>query len=147
VPAQLALRPALENDRAYVERVYFETQRWLIEALLGWRDDDVESERFADQYDAANTSIIVVDGEDAGWLTVQRGADIYVQSIYLVAKYQRHGIGTRLLQQLLDEGNERGTVVRLDTASINPARRLYERLGFTVVREDGFKVYMQRQAR
>jgi ribosomal protein S18 acetylase RimI-like enzyme len=138
-----ALRPALASDRAFVERVYIQTQRWIIEALLGWRGDDVESERFADQYDAANTAIIVVDGEDAGWLTVQRGADIYLQSIYLVPKAQRHGIGTRLLQDLLDEGREQGTVVRLDTARINPARRLYERLGFAVVREDRFKVYLQ----
>ena len=137
------MRQALESDRAFVERVYFETQRWIIEALLGWRGDDVEAERFAEQYDAANTAIIVVDGDDAGWLTVQRDSDIYVQSIYLVAKQQRRGIGTRLLQQLLDEARKHGTTVRLDTARINPARRLYERLGFAVVREDRFKIYMQ----
>jgi GNAT superfamily N-acetyltransferase len=138
----VAVRPALDGDRAFVERVYFETQRWIIEALLGWRGDDVEAERFAEQYDAANTSIIVVDGTDAGWLTVQRDADIYVQSIYLVAKQQRRGIGTRLLHQLLDEGARSGIAVRLDTARINPARRLYERLGFVAVREDRFKIYM-----
>jgi ribosomal protein S18 acetylase RimI-like enzyme len=143
VAAHIALRRARANDRAFIERVYFETQRWIIEALFGWRGSDVESERFAEQYDAANTSIVVVDGEDAGWLTVQRGVDIYLHSIYLLPKAQRHGIGTRLLQQLLDEGREDATVVRLDTASINPARRLYERLGFTVIREDRFKVYMQ----
>jgi ribosomal protein S18 acetylase RimI-like enzyme len=137
------MRQALESDRAFVERVYFETQRWIIEALLGWRGDDVEAERFAEQYDAANTAIIVVDGDDAGWLTVQRDSDIYVQSIYLVAKQQRRGIGTRLLQQLLNEARKHGTTVRLDTARINPARRLYERLGFAVVREDRFKIYMQ----
>jgi ribosomal protein S18 acetylase RimI-like enzyme len=140
---KIALRRALESDRAFVECVYFETQRWIIEALLGWRGDDVESERFAEQYDAPNTSIVTVDGEDAGWLTVQRGSDIYLQSIYLVAKHQRRGIGTRLLQALLDEGRERGTAVRLDTARINPARRLYERLGFTTISEDRFKIYMQ----
>lgn len=143
MPAHIALRPALANDRAFIERVYFETQRWIIEALFGWRGNDVESELFAEQYDAANTSIIVVDGEDAGWLTVQRGADIYLHSIYLAPKRQRHGIGTQLLQQLLDDGLEHGITVRLDTARINPARRLYERLGFTIVREDRFKVYMQ----
>ena len=103
----------------------------------------MESARFAEQYGAPNTSIVTVDGEDAGWLTVQRGSDIYLQSIYLVAKHQRRGIGTRLLQALLEEGRERGTAVRLDTARINPARRLYERLGFTTISEDRFKIYMQ----
>ncbi len=111
--------------------------------MFGWRGDDVESERFAEQYDAANTSIVVVDGEDGGWLTVQRGSGIYLHSIYLAPKLHRRGIGTHLLQQLLDEGRERDLAVRLDTARINPARRLYERLGFTVVREDRFKVYME----
>ena len=142
MPAQIALRPALASDRAFVEHVYYDTQRWIIEALLGWRGDDVEAERFAEQYDAPNTSIVVVDGEDAGWLTVQRGADIYLQSLYLVPKHQRHGIGTQLLTQLLNEGRTHRTTVRLDTARINPARRLYERLGFVVVSEDRFKIYM-----
>ncbi len=143
MPAQIALRPALAGDRAFVERVYFETQRWLIEALFGWRGDDVESEQFAEQYDASNTSIVVVDGEDGGWLTVQRSDDIYLHSIYLAPKHHRRGIGTHLLQQLLDEARELDLALRLDTARINPARRLYERLGFTVVREDRFKVYME----
>ncbi|MDP9107144.1 MAG: hypothetical protein M3N49_14585 [Candidatus Eremiobacteraeota bacterium] len=33
--------------------------------------------------------------------------------------------------------------LRLSTAKINDARRLYERLGFQTTREDDFKIYLE----
>lgn len=107
-------------------RVYFETQRWLIEALFGWRGEDAERAKFVEFYDEANTQIVEVD------------------SIYLAADWQRAGIGTYLLQQIIAEADAAAMPVRLSTAKINPARSLYERLGFRVVEESEFKVYMER---
>jgi GNAT superfamily N-acetyltransferase len=145
--AAISLRPARDGDRDFVERVYFETQRWLIEALFGWSDDETERANFADSYDAANTQIITVDNEDAGWLTVQRGRDLNLDSIYLAPQQQRRGVGTILIQRLIDEADRSGMLVRLSTAKINPARQLYERLGFVVVGEGPYKVHMERRRR
>jgi hypothetical protein len=36
--------------------------------------------------------------------------------------------------------------VRLDVVRINPARRLYERMGFRVTHKDDRKLYMKRDA-
>lgn len=43
------------------------------------------------------------------------------------------GVGSALLDQLLAAAKERYTAVALSVRSGNPARRLYERFGFTVV--------------
>ena len=48
----LALRPATAADREFAQSVYFESYRWLIERLFGWRKDDVERTRFSQSYKA-----------------------------------------------------------------------------------------------
>ena len=141
---QIAFRPATVDDRPFVEAVFFETQRWIVEALFGWRGDDVERAIFAESYDAERTAIVVVDGTDAGWLAVLRDGDVIVDSLYLTAAYQRRGIGTHILRELIEEAEAARASVRLSTARINPARRLYERLGFAVTHEDATRVYLVR---
>lgn len=146
--AVFKLRPAMPKDRAFVEQVYFETQRWLIERLFGWRGDDVERAKFDEFYDEQHTQIVQIDGEDAGWLTVLRESDrIEVDSIYLAPEKQGAGLGTHLMEQIIAEAEVVEKRVTLSTAKINPARRLYERLGFELVNESEFKVYMQRSPR
>jgi len=141
--ALTSLRPSSGADRAYVEHVYFETQRGIIEALFGWRGEDVERAKFAEFYDESNSTIIVADGEDVGWMTVIRHPDdIELTSIYLQTDRQRNGIGTALIRNLMREASETDREIRLSTAIINPARTLYARLGFVVVREDQHKVHM-----
>lgn len=40
-------RSATTEDRLFVESIYFETQRWIIETLFGWRGDEFERSKFA----------------------------------------------------------------------------------------------------
>ena len=141
----LQLRAATPQDRDFAERVYFETQRWLIEKLFGWRGDDIERGKFDEFYDQHNTKIVEVDGEAAGWLTVViEPSRLEISSIYLTSAKQNAGIGTSLLKQIFRAAEVEGKCVTISTAKISPARRLYERLGFEVVSESEFKVYMER---
>ena len=139
----ISLRPATHDDRATVERIYFETQRWIIEELFGWRGEAIERGKFADFYDEANTKIIVVGGESAGWVTVKQASDISVDSLYLGSAFQRKGIGSILLRLIIEQAQESKLTLRINTAKVNPARALYERLGFVLVSEDAFKVYFE----
>lgn len=144
----LTLRSATPQDRAFVERIYFETQRWLIERLFGWRGDDIEHAKFDEVYDEQHTKIVQIDGEEVGWLTVLRETDrIEVESIYIASERRGAGIGTHLMEQLIVEAELTRKTLTLSTAKMNPARRLYERLGFEAVDEGEFKVYMERKAR
>jgi GNAT superfamily N-acetyltransferase len=140
----VTLRPATSADRAFVESTYFESHRWVIERLFGRRGDAVERRKFAERYDEGNSSIVVVEGQDAGWLSVSRKDDaIELSQIYLSPDWQNRGIGTFLIRRLIDEAAASSVPLRLSTAKINPARRLYERLGFRVITEFEFKVVME----
>ena len=127
-----------------MERVYFATHRHIIEALFGWRGDDVERRKFEESYNEANSAIVVVESEDIGWLTIRRRPDhIDLDAIYLCAAWQRRGIGTRIIRELIREAAAARVPLRLSAAKINEARRLYERLGFQTIREDDLKIYME----
>jgi GNAT superfamily N-acetyltransferase len=141
---RVALRAATQNDRLFVESVYFDTQRWVIEHLFGWRGDAFEHQKFADWYKEANTSVVTVDDQSAGWLMVDRQSDcIQLEQIYLSSPYQNRGIGTLLIKRLIAEARATGVPLRLSAAKINPATHLYERLGFVCVGESEFKIYME----
>lgn len=138
------LRPATGDDRAFVEHIYFQTQRYIIEALFGWRGDEAEKAKFADFYDMAATSIIAHSGTDVGWLAIaRRSHHIELEHLYLDEAHQSRGIGGAILRILIEEAKSAALPLRLATAKMNRARRLYERLGFVEVGTDEFKVHFE----
>jgi ribosomal protein S18 acetylase RimI-like enzyme len=139
---KIELRPATKDDKLFIESLYFEAHRWIIEKLFGWRGDEFEREKFSQLYNAPNTAIVTVDGRRAGWLTVRRQPDaIHLDQIYLSAAWRNHGIGSSLIRQLMGEARAAKVPLTLSTATINPASQLYERLGFRVVSEGEYKFY------
>ncbi|HEX8846713.1 MAG TPA: GNAT family N-acetyltransferase [Pyrinomonadaceae bacterium] len=53
--------------------------------------------------------------------------------IALLPEYRGHGIGTTLIKKLFEAASEFYPAIALSVAPDNPARRLYERLGFETV--------------
>ena len=70
-----------------------------------------------------------------------------LEHFYLGPHHQGAGIGTAVLRALLAEQDRAGVVVRLNVLRGSPARRLYERHGFTVDTEDPVDVFMTREPR
>ena len=65
-------------------------------------------------------------------------------SIAVLPEYRGRGVGTRLLSRLLQELRDLGTAsVSLSVDLRNPAVRLYERFGFTIVEVRGTSCVMQ----
>jgi len=142
----ISFRRVSESDEPFVEDVYFETQRWIIEALFGWRGDGVEREKFRESYDVDNTNIILAGGVSVGWWTVQRStSEIHLAAIYLLSSHQGQGIGSGVIRDLMAEADKACVPIRLSTAAINPARGLYARLGFLLTHEDRYKAYFERK--
>ena len=143
--ATIALRPARADDYDFALGLYLETIKPYTVAYMAW-DEAVEAARFARLWIPANTRIIMRDAVAIGWLAAsERADDIFLQQIYIVPAYQGHGIGTEVMQSLLTQWNATGKPIVLGVLKNNPARRLYERLGFAVAGETPMKFMMRRE--
>ena len=99
---------------------------------------------YREHYDPATFDVIEVDGEPVGRLYVARWEDeIRIMDIALLPEHRGRGIGTAFMRDLLDEGAHTGKRVSIHVELNNPARRLYERLGFSPVEERGVYVLME----
>jgi len=73
--------------------------------------------------------------DDVGWFVVQ---------IQIAPDFQRQGLGEQALQTILDAADTQGLPVSLAVLKANPAKRLYDRLGFAVVSETDIEFLMTR---
>jgi len=63
-------------------------------------------------------------------------------SIALLPAYRGRGIGSILLNRLFELVKERYTSISLSVSKENPARRLYERMEFEVIKQEGESLTM-----
>jgi len=140
----ITLRPATPDDFAYCARLYFSAMEPTIRAL----DLDIAKHTagFRERWVAAEVRIITHDGVDVGWVQAAAEADaLFLKQLFVEAPLQRRGIGTRVMHRLMDEAARDGRAMTLGVVKTNPARRLYERLGFALTHEDERKFYMRRE--
>lgn len=137
----ITFRPAVEPDFESCRRIYFAEIGWINERLN--LEQSAQEASFRQFWNASQVRIIQLDGTDVGWLqTVWRDDEYFLGSLFVDGAFQRRGVGTEVLRRVLDEGVRGTRPVRLAVVKFNPARRLYERLGFRVTHEDDRKVYM-----
>lgn len=123
------LRKIAIGDYDFLWRLHNAALGPYVEQTWGW-DEDWQRRDFAKNFDPSTGEIITVDGVDAGYFRVEEhDEEIFLVSIRLMPEYQKRGIGTRLIRKVID-GADRP--VRLHVLKVNPARRLYERLGFAI---------------
>ncbi len=127
---QYTLRPAEHADYAFLYGLFVATMRDSISQIWGW-----EEARWATfyrpQFDPSRYRIVVVDGQDIGALVVERRpTELYLDTVEIVSEHQGRGLGTVLIRDVLAEARAGGLPVTLQVNRANPARRLYERLGF-----------------
>jgi ribosomal protein S18 acetylase RimI-like enzyme len=148
------LRPVADADRAFLVDLYAsarEEELAQVEWDAGAKRAFVEQQfsaqdaHYRANYPGATLNVIEVDGEPAGRLYVHHGqSDIRIMDIALAPEYRGRGIGTSLLRQLMAEADASGRKLSIHVEMNNPARSLYDRLGFRPAGEHGVYVLMER---
>ncbi|MGW5154333.1 GNAT family N-acetyltransferase [Nonomuraea wenchangensis] len=118
---------------------------------LGRYDEHRVRQRLRDGFLPAHTWVIEVDGDFAGSVALRPADDngrsaYWLEHFYLDPRAQGRGIGSAVLRELLERCDREDAVVRLIVLQGSPARRLYERHGFTFEREDPVDVHLVRPA-
>ena len=150
----ISLRPITPEDDSFLARLYASTRTEEL-AGTGWSEEqkamfcrmqfNAQTTDYQRNYPDASFDIIERDGVAAGRLLVLRSDEekIHVVDISLLPEHRGAGIGTKLLRELQDEAAAAGKKLSIHVECFNPARRLYERLGFQQVEEKGVYFLME----
>ncbi|AOI84357.1 GNAT family N-acetyltransferase [Burkholderia cepacia] len=127
----IRLRPACAADLPFLLTLRRLTMTVHLQRVGAPTDDEAHDRRIRANFDDA---MIVCDVDDAiGLLKVTRAADEWhVHQIQILPDHQGRGIGEAVLNALLADAARAHVPVSLSVLHGNPARRLYERLGFRV---------------
>jgi ribosomal protein S18 acetylase RimI-like enzyme len=108
---------------------------------------DAQDAWWREHYAEASFDVVVVNGEPAGRLYVHRGpSDIRIVDIALLPEHRGSGIGSSLLRALIAEADTAGKSLTIHVERMNPALRLYERLGFELAEDKGVYLFLERKA-
>ena len=99
---------------------------------------------YRSQYPNGDHRLILADDHPAGrFYTAENEDEIRILDITVLPHLRGAGIGTPLISGVLSRAKEAGKPVRIYVETLNPSRRLFERLGFTVIEEDGLNVLLE----
>ena len=129
-----ASRRAVAADRDWLWATKTRCLRAYIEQTYGPWDEEIQRARFDTTFIPEEIHIVSLDGRDAGYIAARQDSDvIHLFNLMIAPEFQNRGLGTAVLQNLLALAQERRKPVRLQVMKVNPARRLYERMGFAVI--------------
>ncbi|HEX8319989.1 GNAT family N-acetyltransferase [Longimicrobium sp.] len=150
----VALRPTTEADLEFLHRLYATTREdelrqvpWAPEQKAAFVRQQFEAQHafWRENYTDTSWDVIVADGTPIGRLYVARWpGDIRIVDIALMPEHRGSGLGTRLLRELFAEADATRRKVSIHVEVFNPARRLYERLGFVQAGDRGVYLLMER---
>jgi ribosomal protein S18 acetylase RimI-like enzyme len=141
---QTTLRTACPADAEFIYRLVDSTMRSYVEQIWGQFNDEYNRKQVADQIAAGIYSIVLVDGNEIGAVAVEReDSHIQLTQLYIHPAHQNRGIGTSLIRGIIAEAKAANKRVRLRVLAVNPARRLYERLGFRVTKQTPERYFME----
>lgn len=152
-PSHITLRAVGPEDHDFLIDVYASTRAEEL-ALVPWTSEQqqafirsqfaAQKAHYAEKYPAATHDIIVVHGRSVGRLYVARlDHEIRIVDITLLAEERNSGIGSYLIEQLLDEAKSAGKVTRIYVEEFNPSLRLFDRLGFSVSAQHGMHLLLE----
>lgn len=154
---RVSLRPVTNQDEPFLLAVYASTREQEL-ALLPFdeeaRDAFVRSQHeaqrahYAAHHPNARFQLVLVNGEPAGRLYVDRAAEgIHLIDIALLPEFQGQGLGGSLLAELASEADATGLPITAHVERHNRALGLYRSLGFNVIADREVYLLIERPAR
>ncbi|HEU4963603.1 MAG TPA: GNAT family N-acetyltransferase [Bacilli bacterium] len=132
--------PIRPEDQSFLFDVYASTR---LDELQAWGWDEAmqhqfltmqaqaQQQSYSVQYPGADHRLIIFQNVRTGRIIVHRTDEVLtLVDLSLLPAYRNQGIGTRLIRALQDKAAASGLPLRLSVLQANPARRLYQRLGF-----------------
>lgn len=141
------LLPITSADESFLLQVYASSRAEEL-SFATWTEDVKEvfvksqhinqNRHYFNIYPNGSFDIVEFDGERAGrFYKVELKDEIRIIDATLLPEFRNRGIGTRLITDVLTVARRKSKPVRIYLENYNSSRRLFSRLGFHLISEDG----------
>lgn len=148
------LRTIKDDDMPFLRKVYASTRQMELD-LTDWSEEQKEQflamqfnaqhSHYQQHYCDAQFNIIEIDSQDAGRLyRLDQPHDIRIIDITILPEYRNRGIGSLVLNDIIEHGDKNGTPITIHVELNNPAMSLYRRLGFEPISSEGVYLLMEK---
>ncbi|WDU79740.1 GNAT family N-acetyltransferase [Lysinibacillus sp. G01H] len=152
---KVELKSITKDDEPFLYEVYASSRRKEIDSW-GWSAEQIQrflemqwcaqQTSYRQQFPHASHCIITSDEQYVGrLLTEDLPERLHIIDISILPSFQGNGVGSYLISNLRQKAKEENKPVILQVLHTNPARNLYERLGFHVVSTDELYLKMRWQ--
>ena len=139
----ITLSAATEQEKDFIFEAYKLAMRNYVEWAWGW-DDAFQYVGLWASLPVTGFRLIKIAEQLAGAIYLEENDEQhYLRTLFLQPEFQGMGIGTALLEQEIIHARNADKKLVLKVIKINPAKRLYDRLGFQVIDEDSTTYHMQ----
>jgi GNAT superfamily N-acetyltransferase len=149
----VTLRPVQPEDESFIFILYKASRRDEM-AAWGWPEAQQETflrlqfngrqQHYKTQFPRAEHQIIMLDELPIGGMVVARLDETFrLADIVLLPEHRGKGYAAALIRDLLDEAKQANKPVQLFVERFNPAIRLYQHLGFSIVGDIGSHLSME----
>jgi len=146
---EIRVRRSIASDHDFLWWLHRVTMKEYVDRTWGW-DEEFQALAFRKAFATDRKEVRIVEsaGERIGYLRVaQEPSRFFLAAIEIAPSHQGRGIGTSLIEGVCKRADSLGLPVELQVLKVNPARQLYERLGFLVQGETATHTLMRRDAR
>jgi ribosomal protein S18 acetylase RimI-like enzyme len=144
----LSLRPIQDEDLVVLSKIYGSTREGELKQVTHWSIQEKQGfvlQQFMAQHDyyqknyiGAGFYLIFKNKTPIGRLYIHENYQengIRIIDIAILPNWQKKGFGKSILQDILTKGNLIKRNVSIHVEAFNPAKHLYERLGFEKISE------------
>jgi ribosomal protein S18 acetylase RimI-like enzyme len=133
---EIELRQTTADDVDFLWDTFRISMKDYITQARGEWNEQREESQFRNQLDLSAAQVIRSNDLAVGFIIAPiKDSAREIHTICIVPEHQRKGIGTEVLRRAVAQAREQKISLYLSVLKVNPARRLYERLGFEVIEE------------
>ena len=152
-PSNISLRPVEDTDKPFLLELYGSTRAQEL-AQTPWPDEqkqqfitmqfNAQHSHYQEHYKGASFDIIAQQDESIGRLYLEEWPSQFrIIDIALLPQYCNQGIGSWFLKDIMQQSTAVEKAVSIHVEQNNPAMKLYQRLGFKKVSEQGIYHLME----
>ena len=144
---RITRRPATDDDVDFARAAHHRGYRDTVVRQFGRWDEARQDVFFEEGWRAAQHEILLCDGEPCGYVSVEQFPDYtHVRELVVHPDFQRRGIGSAFLREVIAEAEARQVPVRLGVLRENTAIEFYRNLGFAQYGETETHILLQHWA-